>query len=64
MVGKRAVKSGYDIKFNAARLPTLRNTGGSKIHENEFVLLWRLLLNSVKNIFRRRFIAFALAINR
>jgi hypothetical protein len=24
MVGKRAVKSGYDIKFNAARLPTLR----------------------------------------
>ncbi|RKZ44854.1 MAG: hypothetical protein DRR16_18020 [Candidatus Parabeggiatoa sp. nov. 3] len=66
MVGKRAVKSGYDIILSSMSLsdPTLRDTGGSKIHENEFVLLWRLLLNSVKNVFRRRFIAFALAINR
>ncbi|GEM_PF-1187969 len=28
MVGKRAVKSGYDIEFNAARLPTLRSNKG------------------------------------
>jgi hypothetical protein len=30
MVGKRAVKSGFDIEFNAARLPTLQIWGEKK----------------------------------
>jgi len=31
MVGKRAVKSGFDIEFNAARLPTLQIWGEKKV---------------------------------
>ncbi len=44
MVGKRAVKSGYDIKFNVARLPTLRDTGGTKLEYLFFVSItcWRV----------------------
>jgi len=29
--GKRAVKSGFDIEFNAARLPTLQIWGEKKV---------------------------------